>query len=39
MMGFGQIQLKQKEAGRHSLLKAKELSDPNAATLLEKYGK
>ena len=39
MMGFGQIQLKQKEAGRQSLLKAKELGDPNAATLLEKYGK
>lgn len=39
MMGFGQIQLKQKEAGRQNLLKAKELGDPNAATLLEKYGK
>ncbi len=39
MLGFGQIQLKQNEAGKQNLLKAKELGDPNAEKLLEKYAK
>ena len=39
MLGFGQIQLKQKEEGKKNLLKAKELGDPNAQTLLDKYAK
>ena len=32
-------QLKQKEEGKKNLLKAKELGDPNAQTLLDKYAK
>lgn len=39
MLGFGQIQLKQKEEGKKNLLKAKELGDPNAEKLLQKYAK
>ena len=39
MLGFVQIQLGQKDAGKQNLLKAKELGDPNAETLIEKYAK
>lgn len=39
MMGFSQIQLKQQEEGKKNLLKAKELGDKNAKTILQKYSK
>lgn len=39
MLGFGQLQLKQMEEGKKNLLKAKELGDPNAEKLIEKYAK
>lgn len=39
MMGFSQIQLKQQEEGKKNLLKAKELGDKNAETILQKYSK
>ena len=39
MMGFAQIQLKQQAEGEENLLKAKELGDPNADTILQKYAK
>ena len=37
MLGFGQLQLKQKEEGKKNLLKAKELGDPNAEKIIQKY--
>ena len=39
MMGYSQIPLKQQEEGKKNLLKAKELGDKNAETILQKYSK
>lgn len=39
MLGYCQVQSGQKEEGKKNLLKAKELGDPNAGVLIEKYCK
>ena len=39
MLGFGQIQLKQKEEGKKEPAEGQRTGDPNAQTLLDKYAK